>query len=326
MSAAAANGSEEFDAELVVVNREEAASDVTTVTLAPPGRDTLLPEWEPGAHIDLVLGNGLVRQYSLCGDLADRGSWRVGILRDPSSRGGSVWIHDELKAGQTVRVRGPRNHFRLDESPRYLFIAGGIGITPILPMIAAANAANAQWSLVYGGRTRASMAFLEEISGHGDRAEIRPADEFGLLDLDSVLGTPQPDTLVYCCGPGPLLDAVARSCKAWPDGALRVERFAAAEVEDLGDEGSRPIRLELRRSGVTLEVPGDTSILEAVTEAGIDVLSSCEDGICGTCMTTVLDGVPLHRDSVLSEGERRACTSMLICVSRAESAHLVLDL
>ncbi|MEU1956701.1 PDR/VanB family oxidoreductase [Nocardia rhamnosiphila] len=322
---AAANGSGEFDGELIVVNREEAASDVITVTLAPARGDTLLPEWEPGAHIDLVLGNGLVRQYSLCGDPADWGSWRVGILRDPSSRGGSAWIHDQLAAGQTIRVRGPRNHFRLDDSPRYLFIAGGIGITPILPMIAAANAANAQWSLVYGGRTRASMAFLDEISGYGGRADVRPADEFGLLDLDSVLGTPQPDTLVYCCGPGPLLDAVARSCKAWPDGALRVERFSAAESDDLG-EGTRPIQLELRRSGMTLEVPGDTSILEAVTEAGIDVLSSCEDGICGTCMTTVIDGVPLHRDSVLSEGERRAGRCMLICVSRAESAHLVLDL
>lgn len=313
----------EVEAELVVRDRREAADGVVSLTLASPDGQAL-PEWEPGAHIDLVLGNGMVRQYSLCGDPADRFSWRVGILRDPASRGGSDWVHERLIAGQTVRVRGPRNHFRLDPAKSYVFIAGGIGITPILPMLAAANSANAGWTLLYGGRSRASMAFLDELAGDEDRLLVRPENEFGLLDLDSVLGAPDPDTLVYCCGPEPLLAAVERSCAAWPDGALRVERFTAAAWDD--DVADRSLRVELRRSGLSVDVPEDSSILEAVTAAGVDVLSSCEDGICGTCMTTVLDGVPEHRDSVLSDGERRSGTSMLICVSRAKTGRLVLDL
>jgi ferredoxin len=161
-------------------------------------------------------------------------------------------------------------------------------------------------------------------SWHG--TAIRPEDEFGLLDLEAALGCPQPRTLVYCCGPEPLLGAAARMCKAWPDGSLRVERFTASAATETLSSGDRPINVRLHRSGLAVEVPAACSILEAVTAAGVDVLSSCEDGICGTCMTTVLDGVPEHRDSVLSDGERRAGTCMLICVSRAEGEHLVLDL
>jgi ferredoxin-NADP reductase len=157
----------EFDGELVVCDRQVNATDVVTLTLASPEGHPL-PPWTPGAHIDLVLGNGMIRQYSLCGDPAQTGSWRLGVLRDDASRGGSVFIHDDLAAGKTVRVRGPRNHFHLEPSARYVFVAGGIGITPILPMAAAADTAGADWSLLYGGRSRSSMAFLDELARYGD--------------------------------------------------------------------------------------------------------------------------------------------------------------
>ncbi|WP_228032102.1 PDR/VanB family oxidoreductase [Mycolicibacterium sp. P9-22] len=314
----------EFDGELVVHERHTAADGVVALRLsAKDGRQ--LPPWDPGAHIDVVLTNGLVRQYSLCGDPGDGTSWRVGVLRDPNTRGGSALIHDEFVVGCTVRVRGPRNHFHLEPSKKYIFVAGGIGITPILPMLTAAENAGADWTLLYGGRSCRSMAFLDELSGYDDRVRVRPFDQYGLLDLKSVLSRPDSDTLVYCCGPEPLLDAVAAACSNWPDGSLRVERFSAT-TPPTPAVGDRPIHVHLRRSEVSVVVPEDCTILQAVTAAGADVLSSCEDGVCGTCMTTVLDGVPEHRDSVLSEGERRAGSCMLICVSRAQGDHLVLDL
>jgi ferredoxin-NADP reductase len=177
------------------------------------------------------------RQYSLCGDPADRSAYRLGILRDAQGGGGSLHVHDRLQVGDVVRVRGPRNNFALAPAPRYVFVAGGIGITPILPMIAAACAAGADWSLVYGGRQRASMAFVDELAAHGESVAICPQDETGLLDLQTLLGTPQADTLVYCCGPEPLLAAVEARCTAWPSSALHVERFAARPM-------STPVRAE----------------------------------------------------------------------------------
>jgi ferredoxin-NADP reductase len=221
-------------------------------------------------------------------------------------------------------VRGPRNNFPLVDSPRYLFIAGGIGITPILAMIRTAEAAGADWRLVYGGRRRASMAFLEELARYGDRVSIHPQDETGLLDLDSLLGAPEPDTLVYCCGPEALLAAVEQRCGAWPRRSLHVERFAPRPQ-------AAPVRTEafevvLQQSELTLSVPPDRSILSVVEEAGVGVLSSCAEGTCGTCETRVLAGEPDHRDSVLDEDERQAKDCMMICVSRACTERLVPDL
>jgi ferredoxin-NADP reductase len=235
-----------------------------------------------------------------------------------------VYVHDQLAVGDVVRVRGPRNNFPLEPSPRYLFIAGGIGITPLLPMIATADAAGADWQLVYGGRQRSSMAFLDELARHGDRVLVRPQDETGLLDLDGLLATPQADTRVYCCGPEPLLAAVEQRCAGWPPGSLHVERFSPRPP-------GAPARLEafevvLARSELTVDVPPDRSILEVVEDAGIPVLSSCAEGTCGTCETAVLEGLPDHRDSVLSEEERAANDCMMICVSRSCSSRLVLDL
>ena len=303
--------------------REQTTDDVVTLTLRAAD-DRPLPRWEPGAHIDLLLPDGLNRQYSLCGDPADRCHWRIGVLREPAGRGGSAHVHDRLHAGTPARVRGPRNHFPLAPSPRYLFIAGGIGITPILPMIAAAEAAGADWELVYGGRTRGSMSYLDELARHGDRITVRPQDEYGLLDLDGLLGTPRPDTLVYCCGPEPLLLAVEARCASWPKGSLHVERFTAKPLTEPVRTGA--FEVELRQSGLTLTVPPDRSVLDVVEEAGVSVLSSCSEGTCGTCETPVLAGEPDHRDSVLTDDEHAANDCMMLCVSRSRSACLVLDL
>lgn len=309
---------------LMVVERHDEADGVISLTLRPT-HGAALPPWQPGAHVDLVLGNGLERQYSLCGDPSDAGSWRIAVLREPEGRGGSEFIHSSLNPGTQVEVRGPRNHFELHPAERYMFIAGGIGITPILPMLDAATAAGAQWSLLYGGRTRASMAFADAlVARFGDRVIIRPQDRHGLLDLATHLGAPRPDTAVYCCGPGGLLDAVEEYCAAngWP--APHVERFQPKT--DLNPGVDRPFEVVLSSSGRTLRVPADASILDVVRGAGTPALYSCTEGTCGTCETDVLEGVPDHRDSVLSSAERAAGDTMMICVSRAKSERLVLDL
>ncbi|MFF3612199.1 PDR/VanB family oxidoreductase [Streptomyces sp. NPDC002580] len=309
----------EYEAELVLARRESVADGVLALTLRHPlGAE--LPPWEPGAHIDVVLGAGLERQYSLCGDPADRRAWRIAVLREAAGRGGSAHVHGRLREGDGVRVRGPRNHFALVSAPRYRFVAGGIGITPILPMLAAAEAAGAEWTLLYGGRTRGSMAFTEELGRYGDRVTLAPEDETGLLDLAPVLGALPEGTLVYACGPGALLDAVEERCPAVPP---HVERFRPKPQEA---RGGGEFEVVLERSGRTVRVAPGVSVLDTVRAAGIEVLFSCAEGTCGTCETEVLEGVPDHRDSVLTEAEREAGETMLICVSRCHGDRLVLDL
>jgi ferredoxin-NADP reductase len=311
--------------DLVVAGAEPAAAGVRLLTLRHPGGGEL-PAWTPGGHVDLVLREDLVRQYSLCGDPADRSALQVAVLCEPAGRGGSRFVHERLAPGVPVRVRGPRNNFRLVDAERYLFIAGGIGITPIKPMIAAVEAAGAEWRLVYGGRTRASMAFVTELRDrYADRVSVCPQDENGLLDLDAALGAPVAGTAVYCCGPEPLIAAVQQRCASWPPGSLHVERFAPVPDEGAAGPGTA-FEVELTLTGKTLSVPVGTSILQAVEEAGVQVLSSCREGTCGTCETPVLDGLPEHRDSLLTEEERAAGDAMMICVSRSRSPRLVLEL
>ncbi|MFD6435924.1 PDR/VanB family oxidoreductase [Streptomyces venezuelae] len=298
------------------------AQGVLSVELAHPDGKPL-PAWEPGAHVDVLVG-GQVRQYSLCGDPRDTASYRIGVLNESSSRGGSRYVHTQLRPGQTVTVSEPRNHFALEDAPGYVFVAGGIGITPILAMAREAARRKAPWRLVYGGRTRDSMAFTDELAALGGALSLVPQDERGHIDLAEALeGQVLPEgTLVYCCGPEPLLAAVEAVC---PAERLRVERFAAPVVERAGDDGA--FEVECRRSGVTLSVGPDTSVLAAAEAAGLSVNSSCRDGICGSCETRVLDGAPDHRDFLLSEAEHTANASMMICVSRCASGRrLVLDL
>lgn len=313
----------EHEGDLVVEAVDHVADEVVAVTLADPGGEAL-PPWTPGAHVDLILEPGLVRQYSLCGSPSDSGTIRVAILKAPGGRGGSAFVHERVHPGSLVRVRGPRNHFSLVGSPRYLFIAGGIGITPLLPMIAEASAAGAAWTLLYGGRSRASMAFVDELAPYGDRITLVPQDELGVLDLDNALGDPQDDTLVYCCGPEALLAAVEQRCASWPAGALHVERFAAKPAE--ADAAGKRFELVLARSGLTLTVPADRSVFDVVQEAGVSILGSCHEGICGTCEQIVLDGEVDHRDSILTEDEQALNETMMICVSRCRSDRLTLDL
>jgi ferredoxin-NADP reductase len=308
-----------YEAELVVGRREPVADGVLALTLRHP-LGKLLPAWEPGAHVDLVLGPDLERQYSPCGDPADRTAWRIAVLREPAGRGGSAHVHEQVSEGDKVRVRGPRNHFRLEPSPRYRFVAGGIGITPILPMLAAAEAAGAEWTLLYGGRTRNSMAFTDELVRYGERVTLAPQDETGLLALGSVLDGLPDGTLVYCCGPGPLLDAVQERC---PAGLLRFERF---QVMPRPTGGDTEFEVVLAQSGHTLTVPAGVSVLDTVRAAGVEVLYSCTEGTCGTCETDVLEGTPDHQDSVLTDEERAGGETMMICVSRCRGRRLVLDL
>ncbi|MBY6681731.1 cytochrome P450 [Rhodococcus sp. BP-316] len=318
------DGAERTQLDVRVAHRRTAAEGVVELVLTDAAGGSL-PSWTPGAHVELMLRPDLVRHYSLCGDTADESSWTIAVLREPDGRGGSAHVHDHLPEGATLRARGPLNHFALDPAPSYLFIAGGIGITPIRAMIAAARADGAEWNLVYAGRSRSSMAFLDEFDGD-DRVTVWAKDERGeRVDLDTVLGEPRPETLIYCCGPGPLLDAVENACAAWPDGSLRLERFAAETVE-APDDALDSFEVECARSGVTVTVPDGTSIFDAVEKAGADVIGSCMEGICGTCEADVLSGTPDHRDSVLSRRERERGDTVMMCVSRSLSSKLVLDL
>lgn len=308
---------------LTVARRRTVADRVIALDLRDPA-GAALPIWTPGAHIDLSLASGRQRQFSLCGHPADTATWRIAVLHETAGRGGSQEVHDTLTVGAQVRARGPRNHFRLEPASRYLFIAGGIGITPILPMLAAAQAAGQPWTLDYGGRTGASMAFSKElVARYGRRVRVHPQDVTGLLDLPAILGRPAGGTLVYCCGPGPLLDAVQRHCAGWPPGTLHVERFTPQAATAAAGQ---PFEVELAQAGLTLAVPPDRSILRALQDAGLPVLFSCTEGTCGSCETAVLDGIPDHRDSVLTAAERAAADTMMICVSRSATPRLVLDL
>ncbi|MCR3750699.1 PDR/VanB family oxidoreductase [Lentzea californiensis] len=308
--------------DLVVTEKSAVAHGVTALTLRhPEGRR--LPDWSPGAHLDLVLPNGMVRQYSLCGDRWDSGSYRVAVLREPSGRGGSAFVHDRLRCGDRMAASAPRNNFRLAPAPSYLFIAGGIGITPLLPMIHQAALLGVGWHLLYGGRNLGSMAFRDELAGHGDRVTVVPQDELGLLDLPAHLPPPGPDTQIYCCGPAPLLEALQRLTAGYPAGQVRTERFVpAAETSAARDE---PFEVELRRTGVTVVVTPRQSVLDAINAVGATVLSSCRQGTCGTCETAVIEGRPEHRDSILDDSERAAADCLFPCVSRSGSGRLVLD-
>ncbi|MEV1024207.1 PDR/VanB family oxidoreductase [Streptomyces sp. NPDC050264] len=297
--------------DLVVAEHRQEAAGVVSLTLRRPD-GAPLPRWEPGAHVDLLLSEGVERQYSLCG--GDDRSWRIAVLREPGGRGGSAHVHDGLGPGSSVSVRGPRNHFRLEPAPAYRFVAGGIGITPIVPMLAAA----AEWSLFYGGRSLGSMAFAEELTAS------YPADRLhlceGPLDLAAQLAGLRPGELVYACGPESLLAAVEALV---PPEALRTERFAPT-VADTG--GDTPFEVELARSGRTVAVPADRTILAALQEAGVEVLYSCAEGTCGTCETDVLAGEVEHRDSVLSPQEKACNDTLMVCVSRAKGSRITLDL
>lgn len=300
---------------LRVARHERIADGVVRIRLE--GRR--LPRWEPGAHLDLVLPSGLVRQYSLCGDPGDTSSYTVATRLVENGRGGSREVHEQLREGTEVEVRGPRNRFPLVAAPAHVFVAGGIGITPILPMLRGLPP-GAEWRLLYGGRSRATMPFLEEIEklDAGGRVTVVAEDQDGRPDLDAIFADTAPGTAVYCCGPEGLTDAVESRI---PEGAtLHLERFTPRAAAG----GDQPFEIELRRSGRRLTVPADSSVLTAVRVELPGTAYSCEQGFCGTCQQRVLEGEVDHRDELLTDAERG--DSMLICVSRALGEKIVLDM
>ena len=311
---------------LTVTAVETAADEVVSVTLArADGTD--LPPWTPGSHIELRLPSGRLRQYSLCGD-PSAASWTIGVLREPDGRGGSVELHSLAAPGASFAVRGPRNHFPLVDAPAYLFLAGGIGITPILAMVRAVPHDN--YRVVYGGRTRTSMAYVDELlAAGGSRVTLLPQDSAGLPDLAALLSSVDPTTAVYVCGPAPMLAAVEAECAARGlSDRLHLERFTAGDdLEHVFDAAENTeFDVQLARSGLTMHVPADRRLIEVLRDKLPGLSYDCEKGYCGACETRVLAGTPEHRDSVLTDEERAAGRTMMICVGRCSSGKLVLDL
>jgi ferredoxin-NADP reductase len=299
----------------------EAPGVLSLDFVAPDGGE--LPAFAPGAHVDLYLPDGLVRQYSLCGDPADRTTWRIAVREVADGRVSRI-IHRDLRPGTVMTVGVPRNNFPLVQSPNYLFIAGGIGITPLLPMMREATRTGARWSLLFCTRSADDAPFLREACALGGDVSVHASDAGTRLDVAARLATRPADTLLYCCGPDRLMMAVEDATRSWPDGTVRFEWFAP-RTRPAG-EVSGSFELVCAQSGLVLTVPPDRSVLQALNQAGIGVPTSCEQGICGTCECRVLEGAVDHRDSILSAAEQAANQTMMVCVSRAKSPRLVLDL
>lgn len=305
---------------LIVTGREIIAEDdnVAAITFQSP-TGTQLPIWHPGCHLDLHLPSGRRRQYSLCGDPADRSSYRIAVRRIPDGAGGSIEMHG-LRPGSEVTVRGPRNGFPFVAEGRALFVAGGIGITPIIAMVRAAKVLGMDWQFVYCGRSRETMPFLDEIeSWESERVVIRTDDVHGYPREGELLARAPIGGAVYCCGPTSMLDSIRREFRQCRSTALHFERFGPPPILD-----GHPLEVQLVSSGAVLDVPADKSVLAAVREHRPNVAYSCQQGFCGACKVRVLSGEPDHRETRLTTQEQQ--DHMLICVSRAKSARLVLDL
>ena len=316
----------DVERELVVAARTPLTHDVVALDLvAPNGRD--LPAWTPGSHIDLQVAPDTERQFSLCGDPTDRGTWRVAVLREAAGRGGSVAAHDRVAVGDHVRVRGPRNHFTFEPAmtPAPVFVAAGIGVTPIRPMVEAAARAGLDWRLSYAGRSRSTMAFADELVAlDPGRVTLHAADEGNRLDLRSVVEKLPPEAELFVCGPLRLMDELGSLTQGWPDGRVHSEHFVAREFGD--PVWPDPFDVELALRGETVTVPPGRSILDVLDDAGVLIASSCRRGTCGSCETPVIDGAVEHRDSVLTPAEQTDSLTMMVCVSRAAGPTLVLDL
>ncbi|KUI31885.1 ferredoxin [Mycobacterium sp. IS-1742] len=313
---------------LAVTDRRVVAHDEDVVALTLTAADGgALPPWHPGAHLDLHLPSGRIRQYSLCGDPAVRDSYRIAVRRIAGGGGGSVEVHERLRPGATVGTHGPRNAFPLtlpgygSPARRLHFVAGGIGITPILSMLAPAQRLGVPWTMTYAGRSRASLPFLDDVAGYGDRVRIHTDDVGGVPTAEDLLGECPDGTTVYACGPAPMLTAVRSALAGRAQVELHFERFAAPPVVD-----GAPFSVSVASTGAVVSVAADETLLGALNRSGVHTAYSCRQGFCGTCRTRVLDGTVDHRDTLLTEPER-AAGMMLTCVSRApEGQRLTLDL
>lgn len=313
---------------LTAVGRTVVAHDQDVVAVTFAGADGApLPPWRPGAHIDIHLPSGRVRQYSLCGDPARPDSYRIAVRRIPDGGGGSAEVHDVLGLGSQVTTNGPRNAFPLtvpgygSPTQRLRFVAAGIGITPILPMLRLVESLGVQWSMVYAGRSRDSLPFLDEVAEFGDRVDIRTDDAHGVPTAAELLGDCPDGTAVYACGPAPMLTAIRTELAGRDHVGLHFERFAAPPVID-----GEAFSVRVASSGAVVQVGAQETLLSALQRSDIWPAYSCRQGFCGTCRTRVLDGRVDQRDTLLTEPER-ADGLMLICISRAAKGdRLTLDL
>jgi ferredoxin-NADP reductase len=313
---------------LRVADRRTVAHDENVVALTLAAADDKpLPRWHPGAHIDVHLPSGLLRQYSLCGDPDTSDVYRIAVRRIPDGGGGSIEVHDGLGVGATVTTHGPRNAFPLtipghgSPTQRFRFIAGGIGITPILPMLGLAQRLGVDWSMVYAGRTRDSLPFVDEVTRFGDHIVIRTDDVDGPPAASDLLGDCPAGTAVYACGPAPMLTTIRSELAGRDDVELHFERFAAPPVVD-----GKEFAVTVASTGQEVRVGADETLLSALNRSGVHAPYSCQQGFCGTCRTRVLDGTVEHRDMLLTTPEHEN-QMMLICISRAaDGSHLTLDL
>jgi ferredoxin-NADP reductase len=313
---------------LTVVGRTMIAHDQDVVTLTFAGVDGApLPPWRPGAHLDIHLPSGRVRQYSLCGKPTHPDSYRIAVRRIPDGGGGSAEVHEVLGVGSQVTTNGPRNAFPLtvpgygSPTQRLRFVAAGIGITPILPMMRHVERLGVEWSMIYAGRSRDSLPFLDEMAEFSDHIEIHTDDEHGVPTAEQLLGDCPDGTAVYACGPASMLTAIRAQLAGRDNVELHFERFAAPPVID-GEEFS----VSVASTGATVQVGAEQTLLSALQRADIWPPYSCQQGFCGTCRTRVLDGCVDHRDTLLTDPER-ADGMMLVCISRAaKGQRLILDL
>ena len=322
---AAAIGLEEMQVRIVEVRDE--ARDIRSYCLQPAATGASMPAFSAGAHIDVIVEPDLVRQYSLCSDPADRSHYRIGVQKDPNSRGGSATLFETFETGSVIEISEPRNHFALDESGSdYTLIAGGIGITPILAMASRLAAIGKRFHLYYLARSDDRFGFswivdAPNVAPHVTRhCDIRD----GLPDLKAVCGTYRDGLHIYCCGPGPLMDAVKQICEDWPPGTVVFEHFSRDDdpTEDSGDS----FQVQIGEGGPCFTIGPGQSILEVLTDNGYKLSSQCKEGLCGTCEVGLLAGEADHRDLVLSDEEKAGNFCIMICISRAKSKKLVLDL
>lgn len=302
------------------------ACDVMTLELRAIGAEQL-PAFDPGSHIDVHLPNGLLRHYSLTNDWRDKDRYVIGVGRAADSRGGSAYVHSSIRAGMQLKISAPKNNFPIDPAgERFLFIAGGIGITPIMAMIRWCVAEGKPWRLIYAARSRQRAAFYEQLCALAtSEAQFHFDDESGqVLDVAQAIASWTEGERIYCCGPTPLMDAVKIATEHLPSGTVRFEFFTAPEPDP--DQTSDSFTVSLQRSGAEFVIPADKSILEVLEENGFEVPFSCREGLCGTCVTPVYAGEPDHRDYVLTDEERASGKLMTICCSRSKTSSLTLDL
>ncbi|MEH6807128.1 MAG: PDR/VanB family oxidoreductase [Rhodococcus erythropolis] len=304
---------------LDVVEHRIDGGDVAILTLRrPDGGD--LPAWEPGSHIALRAGADRIREYSLCGDPSDTGSWQIAVRRVGDGRGGSVHVHDHLLEGAVAEVVRLGNLFAFDPKERPLFIAGGIGITPILPMITEADRLGLDWRLLYLGKCRDRMPFLDRLEVYGDRVQVAQSETDGRVNLSAAIES-DPAVHVYSCGPDALLDELSAVCA--DSVALTVERFTPRKQDQSTDI---PFDVVIASTDERVHVPCGVSTLDALLGAGVRVMNSCGEGTCGSCETPILEGRADHRDSILTDEERNENEFMYVCVSRSLTSTLTLEL